>query len=92
MDSDDEFLANQTLDSSEWRGVLELSNALGDFEPLARRSIISKQLAERLVSRGLAETGPCPAGFNPESYPLGFRLTTLGWKIRGRGRWATSWV
>lgn len=81
--SHDDFLASETLDQHEWRGVDELANALVDFEPLSKRGRLGATVAERLVARGLAEKGPCSDRYRGV---IGYRLTDLGWKVKDRGR------
>lgn len=44
-----------TLDHNEWRGVQQLSNALTEYEPLAKRARLGLVVAQRLVEKGLAE-------------------------------------
>ena len=78
---DDDFLAKETLTAHEWRGILELANALSLFEPLAKRRNLGRKVADHLVAHGLAEKGDS-GGYGA----VGYRLTDLGWRIRERGR------
>lgn len=81
------FLANETLDANEWRGVQQLANALSEFEPLAKRGNLGETVAERLVSLGIAEKGPSSSAYAARGMPVGYRLTELGWKLNDRGRY-----
>jgi hypothetical protein len=85
--TDDDFLTSTTLNASEWRGVLDLANALNAFDPLTKRGKLGQEVADRLVAMGLAETIPCSAGYDPRQHPVGYRLTDLGWQVRERGRY-----
>lgn len=88
MTGDEEyFLANVALDAHEWRGIQQLANALGEFEPLAKRGKLGEAVAERLVKMGLAEKGPCSERYASIGMATGYRLSHLGWKVKGRGRW-----
>jgi hypothetical protein len=86
MIDDDTFLATVTLSGREWRAVLELSNAYGDFEPLAMRRGIGPIALERLIEMGLVEKGRTPDRFDRKSFPVGYRLADRGWKVMKRGR------
>ena len=77
---DKQFLSSVTLGAHDWRGVRELANALGEFEPLAKRSNLGRIVADRLVVLGLAEKG-----FSQRYGSQGYRLTDLGRKVRERG-------
>ena len=81
MTIDQESVDTMDLDAHEWRGVCELANALSTFEPLAKRWNLGEVVAERLVAIGFAEKGYCS-----ERYPIGYRLSQLGWMIKERGR------
>ncbi len=78
---DEQFLSSVTLGAHDWRGVRELANALGEFEPLAKRGNLGRIVADRLVVLRLAEKG-----FSQRYGSQGYRLTDLGWKVRERGR------
>jgi hypothetical protein len=69
-----------TLDTEERFGIQELATVLGEFEPLAKRRRLGKDVAERLVAKGLAERG---AG-----KPTGYRLSELGRQLQGT--WKTD--
>lgn len=86
-EADEDFLANTALDAHEWRGVGQLANALGEFEPLAKRGNLGETVAERLVSLGIAEKGPSSSAYAARGMPVGYRLTELGWKLKDRGRY-----
>lgn len=80
------FLTTAVLTNREWRAIEELSKAYGDFEPLAMRNRIGPITAAGLVRKGLAETGRTAPRFDRTTFPVGYRLTTLGWKVMKRGR------
>jgi hypothetical protein len=84
--TDEEFLGNVALTAREWRGVGELSKAYGEFEPLAARELLGPIVLERLLAMGVVEKGPTPARFDRRTFPIGYRLTALGWKVMKRGR------
>ena len=86
MSDDDDFVATVSLDAHEWRGLQDLANALDTFEPLDKRGNLGKTVTDRLVSLGLAEQGSTSSRYQSIGLPTGFRLTTLGWKIKERGR------
>jgi hypothetical protein len=86
MTEEERFFSTAVLTNREWRAVVELSNAYGDFEPLAARNRIGPITAAGLVRKGLAETGRTAPRFDRSTFPIGYRLTTLGWKIMKRGR------
>jgi hypothetical protein len=87
MNHDEYFLANTALDAHEWRGLNDLANAIGEFEPLAKRGNLGETVAERLVTIRLAEKGPTSDRFAAIGMPIGYRLSDLGWKIKERGRY-----
>lgn len=74
------------LDHNEWRGVLQLSNAMSEFEPLAKRARLGAIVAEWLVAMALAETGEVGERYIGLGYQEGYRLTELGWAVLERGR------
>lgn len=84
MADDEYFLAHVALDAAEWRSLLALADSFLAFEPLARRSNVGSVVAERLVMHGLAERGPAAERY--AHYGEGYRLTELGWLVKGRGR------
>lgn len=84
------FLASISLEAREWNGVLELSKALSEFEPLAKRVKIGHITADRLLELGLAEKGECGAPYVSRGMAVGYRLTPLGWAIKERGRCARN--
>jgi hypothetical protein len=86
MTEEERFLTKAVLSHREWRAVQELSKAYGDFEPLAARNRIGPITAAGLVRKGLAETGRTAPRFDRATFPVGYRLTTLGWKVMKRGR------
>ena len=86
MTEDERFLTHAVLTHREWRAVQELSKAYGDFEPLAMRNRIGPITAAGLVRKGLAESGRVAPRFNRAAFPVGYRLTSLGWKVMKRGR------
>lgn len=81
------FLQNTALDAHEWRGVGQLANALSQFEPLAKRGNLGEVVAERLITLGLAEKGPCSDRYALIGMATGYRLSDLGWRVKERGRW-----
>lgn len=88
MTEDEEyFIAHEALDAHEWRGVRELSNALSQFEPLAKRGNLGEVVAERLVRLGLAEKGPCSDRYASIGMPIGYRLSEPGVRVLDRGRY-----
>lgn len=84
--NDDDLLATISLDALEWRGILELANAIDEFEPLAKRGNLGETVANRLVSIGLAETGLATSRYGSIGLASGYRLTALGWRVKERGR------
>jgi len=80
------FLESVELDVHEWRGVRQLAEAIDDFEPLAKRGNLGKVVADRLVERRVAEKGEAPPAYKARGMSIGYRLTTLGWKLLDRGR------
>jgi hypothetical protein len=86
MKDEERFIAQEALSAREWRAVQELSKAFGDFEPLAMRDRIGPLTAKSLLEKGLAEMGPSEPRFDRATFPIGYRLTGLGWKIMRRGR------
>ena len=80
------FLANRALDAHEWRGVVELSNALHEFEPINKRGL-GMVVVERLLCLGLAEKGRCSDRDASTGAPFGYRLSDLGWRVKKRGLW-----
>lgn len=88
MNDDEDYLATVDLDAHEWRGVLQLAEAIGEFEPLAKRGKLGEAVAERLVTDGLAEKGPTSDRYTSIDMPIGYRLSSLGWKVKERGRFA----
>jgi hypothetical protein len=88
MSEDEEyFLANTALDGHEWRGLGQLANALSIFEPLAKRGSLDEVVADRLVSKGLAEKGRSSDRYFDIGMKVGYRLSALGWKVMDRGRY-----
>ena len=81
---DEYFLATVTLGPSEWRDLRRLTEARGDYAPLALRPGLNVADADRLVRIGLAEKGPC--AWRYASRAEGYRLTALGLAVRQRGR------
>jgi len=86
MIDDDTFLASVTLTAREWRAVLELSKAYGDFEPLAMRDRVGPVAIEKLMEMGLVEKGRTADRFDRKTFPTGYRLAERGWKVMKRGR------
>jgi hypothetical protein len=86
MIDDDTFLSTVTLSGREWRAILELSKAYGEFEPLAMRSGIGPLALERLMEMGLVEKGRTADRFDRRTFPVGYRLADRGWKVMKRGR------
>jgi hypothetical protein len=86
MIDDDTFLATISLTAREWRAVLELSKAFADFEPLAMRDHVGPIAVERLIEMGLVEKGRTADRFDRKTFPVGYRLAPLGWKVMKRGR------
>jgi hypothetical protein len=84
--NDEDFLGNIALTTREWRAVGELSRAYGEFEPVEMRDRIGPVALGRLLEMGVAERGPTPARFDRRAFPIGYRLTSLGWKVMKRGR------
>jgi hypothetical protein len=83
---DEDFLGNIALTAREWRAVGELSRAYGEFEPVELRDHVGPVALARLIEMGVAERGPTPARFDRRAYPVGYRLSPLGWKVMKRGR------
>ena len=55
--TNENVLETMVLDHREWQGLKQLSNAMGDFEPLAKRARLGPVVADRLVALRLAEKG-----------------------------------
>lgn len=84
--TDEYVLATMVLDPHEWRGLQQLSNAMSDFEPLARRARLGPLVADRLVALTLAEKGEVTERYVGIGYETGYRLSELGWAMLDRGR------
>jgi hypothetical protein len=83
---DEDFLGNIALTAREWRAVGELSRAYGEFEPVELRDHVGPIALARLIEMGVAERGPTPPRFDRRAFPVGYRLSPLGWKVMKRGR------
>jgi len=86
-DEEEQFLAETALDAHEWRGIGQLANALSIFEPLAKRGNLGEVVADRLVAMGLAEKDRSSDRYFGIGMKVGYRLSTLGWKVKERGRY-----
>lgn len=84
--TNEDMLDTMVLDPHEWRGVQQLSNAMSDFEPLAKRARLGSVVADRLVALTLAEKGDATERYVGIGYEQGYRLSDLGWAILDRGR------
>ena len=80
------FYENARVDGRQMNAMAKLANALTSFEPLANRPGVGEKTADELVSLGLAERGSCDEPWPSRGYPIGYRLTNLGWLIQERGK------
>ncbi|WP_242076356.1 hypothetical protein [Brevundimonas diminuta] len=83
---DAKTLETLVLDHNEWRGLKQLSNAMSEFEPLAKRARLGPVIADRLVAMTLAEKGDVSERYVGIGYEVGYKLTELGWAVLYRGR------
>lgn len=87
---DAKVLETLVLDHNELRGLQQLSNAMSEFEPLAKRARLGPVIADRLVAMKLAEKGEVSERYIGIGYEVGYKLSELGWAVLDRGRWPRS--
>lgn len=80
MSVPDPDLLDLGLTARDWTALQKLADAVGEFEPLAKRPGVGTATAERLVALGLVEKGEASPAYKNRGYDVGYRLTERGWR------------
>lgn len=79
-DSERRFYETQPVDQRHITALGKVARAMNDFETRANFPGVGEKTLHELVMLGLAESSSTP------SNEVGYRLTDLGWHIKGRGK------
>lgn len=83
---DEDFLAHEALDAREWNAVLEVAYK-APSEPVILADLkIGTVIIERLVAKGLVDKGAPTPPYAARGYDTAYKLSSLGMKVRDRGR------
>jgi len=80
MSAPDPDLLDLGLTGRDWTALEKLAAAVGEFEPLAKRTGVGAVTAERLVALSLVEKGEPSPAYKGRGYDVGYRLSERGWR------------
>lgn len=83
---DEDFLAHESLDAREFKAVEEVAYKAPTDPVILADLKIGRIVIDRLVAKGLVDKVTPTPPYLARGYDTAYQLSTLGMKVRDRGR------